>query len=70
MPGHPLRAISFSAEGLLAGITSQTAYTTIEPMRWVAAVLVLYSGITCIVAVPGTGGIGAAVGAVVRGGAV
>jgi len=70
MPGHPLRAISFSAEGLLASITPPTACTTIKPMRWVAAVLVRYSGITCIVAVPGTGGIGAAVGAAVRGGAV
>jgi hypothetical protein len=44
-----------------AGPTS----VAIKLMRSVAAVPVLYSGITCIVAVPGTGGIGAAVGAAV-----
>ena len=64
--GHCPKAIWFSAEGLLAGITLQTAYTAIKLMRSVAAVPVLYSGITCIVAVPGAGiGIGAAVGAAV-----
>jgi hypothetical protein len=63
--GHCPKAISFSAEGLLAGITLQTAYTATKLMRSVAAVLVLYSGITCIVDVPGTGISGAAVGATV-----
>ena len=69
MPGHPAKG-NLVLGRRAASKHYPAACTTIDPMRWVAAVLVRYSGITCIVAVPGTGGIGAAVGAAVRGGAV